>query len=111
MRWQPSHQPLLTLMVATFAGAMLTLLLICTTPGISARYTADIVPELTMTASLLLLLLVSRFQAAAGARWRNLGPAAARYLIAFTVVSMVPSVLLGLGFGFVAWTLSIPPLQ
>jgi hypothetical protein len=111
LRWRPDLTPVLALMVTIFLGAVLTLLLISATHWISVRYTADVVPQLTMVASLMLLLLVNRYRIAAGARRRSVGQRITAYLVAFTILSTIPSVLLGLSFGLVAWGQAIPPLQ
>jgi len=109
MRWRPDLQPILAFIASLSLGGLLTLLLISTTVGISLRYTADLLPALTMAAALMLLLLVDRFLAPADAKRRGVGQVVTRYLIAFTCLSLVPSLLLALLSGLVAWGLPAPP--
>jgi hypothetical protein len=109
MRWRPEIEPILTFMGILFLGAVLTLLLICTTFGISFRYTADFVPALTMVSALVLLLLVGRFNNSENMSQERVGKVVTRYLMAFTILSLVPTVTLGLLFGLAAWALPAPP--
>jgi hypothetical protein len=109
MRWRPELEPILAFMASLFVGGLLTWLLTCTVPGVSLRYTADFLPALTMVASLMMLLVVNRFVGASDPSRRSVGRAVTRHLIAYTILSLVPCVLLGLISGLAAWEIPVPP--